>query len=499
MPTARGVLDVVERAGNALPDPITLFGGLTVATIVSSSVCARLGVAVPHPHDGSLVAAVDLANAAGVRRLLTEAVRNFTGFAPLGMVLVAMLGIGVAEAAGLVQAALRAFVSAVPASLLTAAVVFAGVNANMASDAGILVLPPIAALLFAAVGRHPLAGIAAAFAGVSAGFSANLVPTTLDVLLAGFTREAVTASRLAPGYEVQVLGNWYLMAAATPLLTAIGTVVTHRVVEPRLGRWQGTAEVLGRLGPGERRGLWAATAAFGVVLLAMALAAAGPLRDPGGTALASLAPFFDSLILWILLVFLVPGVAYGVAAGTVRSDRDIARMAGAAMSSMGPYIALAFVAAQFIACFGWSNLGAILAISGARAFAALGLHGAPLLVALVVLTAGLDLLLASASAKWAVLAPVVVPMFLLLGFTPEATQAAYRIGDSCTNVVTPLMPYLPYVLTVAQRYEPKTGTGTMVALMLPYSASFAVGWTALLLGFYALDLPIGPGVGFSMP
>jgi len=494
-------LEVIERAGNALPNPATLFLLMAALVVVASAITAALGVSVVHPKDGSLIAPVNLLTPEGVRRMLTDAVRNFTGFAPLGTVLVAMIGIGVAEATGLVAALMRAFVMGMPRSLLTAAIVFAGVNANQAADAGIIILPPLGALLFAAAGRHPLAGLAAAFAGVSGGFSANLLPSTLDVLLIGFTQEAVTASKLLPGYHAHVLGNYWFMVAATPLLTVLGTWVTHQFVEPRLGAWKGEAAVrLEPLAPVERRGLRiAGIAALATAAGFVALALPGaPLRGEGATILEQLKPFFDSMVTLVLLGFFVPGLAYGIAVGSIRSDHDVMRMTSDTLATMAGYIVLAFCAAQFVSYFGWSNLGSIVAISGADFLKNMGLQGGALLVGLVLFTAALNLLVTSASAKWAIVAPIFVPMFALLGFTPEATQAVFRVGDSSTNIITPLMPYMPFVLAAAQRYVPKAGTGTLVSLMLPYSVVFLVMWTALLLLFYSLGWDIGPGVGMKL-
>lgn len=492
-------LDRIERLGNRLPDPATFFVALAVLTLLASWLAARLGVQVPHPRDGTPIAAVNLLDAAGVRRMFTEAVRNFTGFAPLGTVLVAMLGIGIAEATGLIGVSLRAVVMSVPRAWLTATVVFVAINANQAADAGIIVLPPIAGMLFAAAGRHPLAGIAAAYAGVTGGFSANLLPATLDVLLAGFTQEAVNASKLLSDYRVQVLGNWYFLAAATPLLTVVGTWVTERVIEPRLGPWQPEEpEGLEPLTPLERRGLGAAFGALAVtvaVALAVTLLPGAPLRDAGAaTTIERLRPFFDSMVVWVLLFFFVPGLAYGIATGRIRSDRDVVRMTGDTIATMGPYIVLAFVAAQFLSYFNWSNLGAILAVTGANGLRNLHLQGAPLIVAFVLLAALINLFVTSASAKWAIMAPIFVPMFVLLGLTPEATQAVFRVGDSCTNIITPVFVYMPFIQTFMKRYDPRAGTGTIISMMLPYSLAFLPMWTLLLLAFYAFGWPIGPGV-----
>jgi aminobenzoyl-glutamate transport protein len=495
-------LDGVERLGNALPNPATLFLLMAALVLVASAVTASLGVTVLHPKDGSAITAVNLLSRDGVRRMFTEAVKNFVGFAPLGTVLVAMIGIGVAEATGLIAVLMRAFVMSMPRSLLTAAVVFTGVMANQAADAGIILLPPLGALLFAAAGRHPLAGLAAAFAGVSGGFSANLLPSTLDVLLAGFTQEAVTASKLLPGYHVQMLGNYWFMAVATPLLTVLGTWITHRFVEPRLGHWKGESRGgLEGLAPGERKGLIVsgiATLATALGFAALVMPGWGPLRIAGANTIEQLKPFFDSMVTLVLLAFFVPGLAYGIATGKIRSDHDVMRMTSDTVAGMAGYIVLAFCAAQFVNYFAWSNLGSIVAIGGAQFLRGLGLQGGALLVGFVVFAATLNLFITSASAKWAIVASIFVPMFALLGFTPEATQAVFRVGDSSTNIVTPLLPYMPFILAAAQRYDPKAGTGTLITLMLPYSVVFLVMWTSLLLLFYTLGWDIGPGVGMRL-
>jgi aminobenzoyl-glutamate transport protein len=495
-PLARA-LDTLERVGNRLPDPISLFVLLAAGVVVASAVAAQLGVHVLHPKDGSVVNAVNLLTRENVQRMFTDAVRNFTGFAPLGLVLATMIGMGVAEGSGLVAAALRAFVTSIPRAFLTAAIVLTGVNGNIAADAGIVVLPPLAALLFAAAGRHPVAGIAAAFAGVAGGFSANFLPSSLDALLAGLSQSALDASKLAPGYTVQILGNWYFLMVSTLLITTVGTWVTDRIVEPRLGPWRGQADAFEVSGPKERQGLLAAgltALAFLALTLWLVMGPAAPLRLPGIEGTDGLKPFFESIVILVMLLFLFPGIAYGIVTGSVRSDRDLARMAGESMSTMGTYIVLAFVAAQFVNWFAWSNLATILAVNGAQLLKAMHLEGAPLMVGLVFVTAFLNLFTSSASAKWATFAPVFVPMFLLLGFSPEGTQVIYRIGDSATNIVTPLLPYMPFILTFIKRYDPEAGMGTLIAMMVPYSVAFLLSWTVLLLVWSAFGWPIGPGV-----
>ncbi len=495
-------LDLLERAGNRLPEPATIFVLLALLVVVASWVAAHLGVQVPHPKDGTPILAENLLTRANVRRMFTEAVRNFTGFAPLGLVLVAMLGMGVAEGSGLVAASLRGFVTRVPRTWLTAAIVFTGVNANLAADAGIVVLPPLAGLLFAAAGRHPLAGVAAAFAGVAGGFSANLLPSPLDALLAGLSQSALDGSRLLPGYSVAILGNWYFLIVSAFMLTAAGTWVTDAVVEPRLGPWRGERSLEAQaVDPREGRALRAAMLAFvGCLLVFAALSVSpwAPLRLPEAAGLDAYKPFFESIVVLVMFMFLVPGLAYGFVMGSVRSDKDVMRMMAESMSSMGTYIVLAFVAAQFVNWFSWSNLAAILAVSGAQALKSLGLGGPLLMVGLVLVAATLNLFTSSASAKWATMAPVFVPMFVLLGFTPEGTQVVYRIGDSCTNIITPLMPYMPFILSYVKRYDPKAGMGTVIALMIPYSVAFLSSWIMLLLVWNAFGWPIGPGISLYM-
>lgn len=497
-------LDVIERVGNALPNPATMFVMFAIATLVASWIAAKLGVQVLNPKDGSVMAAVNLLDREGVRRTFVDAVRNFTGFAPLGTVLVAMLGIGIAEGTGLIGVTLRAFVMSVPRRWLTVTVMFAAVNGALAADAGIIVLPPIAAMLFAASGRHPLAGIAAAFAGVAGGFGACVLPTSLDVLLSGFTQAALDASRLLPGYHVQVLGNWFFLAAASPLLTLAGTIVTERVIEPRLGPWKSDGtHTMEALTAAEKRGLrWALAALAGTVALALVLTLppGAPLHESsGGTTIERIRPFLDSMVVWVLLVFFVPGLAYGIATRKVRSDHDVAKLTTDTMASMGAYIVLAFFAAQFLSFFSRSNLGAIVAVNGANLLKGLGLEGAPLILGLVALAAAINLLLTSSSALWGIMGPIFVPMFVLLGLTPEATQAIYRIGESSTNIITPLMVYIPFIQSYMNRYDPRAGTGTIISMMLPYSIAFLVSWTLLMLAFYWFGWPIGPGVGIPLP
>lgn len=493
-------LTVIERGGNALPHPVTLFAGMAVLVVVASAVVSSFGLSVVHPGTGKPIEPVNLLTIPGLHRILTGLVSNFTGFAPLGTVLVAMLGIAVAEGTGLIGAALKLLVTSAPKGILTAAIVFSGVMSNAGGEVGYVLLIPLAAMVFLAVGRHPLAGMAAAFAGVSGGYSANLLLGTVDPLLAGLSQEA--ARIIDPAYTVNPAANWYFMSVSTFLITAAGTFVTERVVEPRLGPYTGTAaaEAVTPLSAAERRGLrWAVAAALAIVavLLLGTVPDDGFLRDPStGELLHS--PFMSGIVAIIFFAGMTIGVAYGLGAGTVRSDTDVIKGMSRAMETLGGYLVLVFFAAQFVAFFNWTNLGLIAAVEGAALLKAAGLGTVPLIVSLILVTAFINLFMGSASAKWAIMAPVFVPMFMLLGYTPEFTQGAYRVGDSVTNVISPMMSYFALIVAFVQRYQPAAGLGTVVATMLPYSATFLIVWTLLLVVWIALGWPLGPGAGLYL-
>jgi aminobenzoyl-glutamate transport protein len=489
-------LGAVERIGNALPHPASLFALLAVGVVLASAVCHALGVSVTNPANGQTVAVVNLLNGAGIRKMVTESVRNFLAYPPLGISLACLLGLGVAEYSGLMGAGVRCMVLGAPRRWITPIVVFAGVISNAGSEVGYVLLTPLAAALYHALGRHPLLGLAAAFAGVSGGYSANLLVGSIDVLLAGLSEAAATI--VDPGYRVAATANWYFMCVSTVLVTVVGTWVTERIAAPRLGDYAGDAvrEKLDPLSPRERRGLWAAAGAT-IVLTAVVvwgvLPEDGFLRDPARPKFADSA-FMVGLATFIFLYGLLPGLAYGIGAGTIRNDHDAVRGMDGTMKSMASFIVLAFFAAQFIAYFNWTNLGVVTAVSGAEAIQRLGLQHMPipLMIAVVLFAGAVNILVSSASAKWALLAPVFVPMFMLLGYSPELVQAAFRVGDSVTNIVTPLMSYFPLILTFIQKYDPRAGIGTLVATMLPYSVAFMVGWTLLLIVWISLGLPMGP-------
>ena len=492
---------MVERGGNALPHPVTLFAIMASAVIVVSAIAAQFDLTVLHPATGKPIQPVSLFSIAGLHRIMTELVTNFTGFAPLGTVLVAMLGIAVAEGSGLIGAALKLLVLGAPRRLLTVAVAFAGVMSNTGGEVGYVLLVPLAAIIFQAAGRHPIAGLATAFAGVSGGYSANLLLGTVDPLLAGLSTEA--ARIITPQYTVNPAANWYFMSVSTFLITALATIVTERVIEPRLGEAAvaaGGATMATELTAAEHRGLrWAglAAAAFTIVLLWGIVPESGFLRDPQTHGILR-SPFMSGIVSLIFVAGALVGLAYGLAAGTIRSDGDVVKAMGKAMETLGVYLVLVFFAAQFVAFFNWTNLGLIIAVKGAEALKAAGLGTIPLIVSFVLVSAFINLFMGSASAKWAIMAPVFVPMFMLLGYTPEFTQAAYRIGDSTTNIISPMMSYFALIIAFLQRYQPSAGLGTLVATMLPYSMTFLFGWTLLLVIWTLLGLPVGPGAGLYL-
>ncbi len=534
-------LTAIEWLGNKLPDPIFLFLGATVLIMALSAVGAAMEWEVQPVKPRAAVAVVDgvsspvvdgagkpvlelvasgdpisprsLVTADGVYWLVANMVRNFINFAPLGVVLVSMFGIGVAEKVGLFGAAMRYFAAIVPGKALTPMVVFLGVMSNTASDAGYIILPPLAAALFLALGRPPLAGIAAAFCGVAGGFSANLLIASTDALVAPLTERG--ARVLDETYTVLPTCNWYFLAASTFLVTLMGWFVTAKIVEPRLVRAGGydvQAAESQSLSEVERKGLkWALWGLVGAVVLITASIAIpgaplsgampapqptyGPIPvDPPATpsAAAPLPRWSQAIVPFILVGFLIPGVLFGVATGAIKKSSDVSKAFVHSMATMAPIIAMAFFAAQFIECFRFSRLDSMLANAGGKALVAADLPKPLLLAAVVVLVMIINLLMSSMSAKWTALAAILVPMLMMAGISPELTQAAYRVGDSVTNIITPLNSYIIVILAAVQRYRKDAGLGSLVAMMLPYSVVFFIVWTLFLLGWVALGLPLGP-------
>ena len=531
IPTQTGILGWVERTGNKLPDPVFIFFYLIIALVLFSVVAAMSGISAMHPTaldevtgNAQRIEAISLLSPENIQRLWVEMPTTFTHFHPLGYVLVVMLGAGVAERSGFFAAGMSKAVKSAPKTMLTPVVALVAMIGNHAADAGYVVLIPLAGILFAAAGRHPLAGIAAAFAGVSGGFSANISPGQLDALLFGITEEAVAASALDPSWTANIAGNWFFISVMTVVYLPIIWYVTDKIIEPRLGPWTGGAtagrsaddaspDPAGETGELASRGLrHAGLAALFVVglWLLMVFAPGTPLIDEAACEAipaadcsihAQLAPLYRSLVAAFFLLFLLTGWAYGRATGSIKNHRDLVEMMAESMKDMGYYLVLAFAAAHFVAMFGWSNLGLISAVHGAAAIDSTGLPLPIVLGLMVVFTGLLNLFVGSASAKWALLAPILIPMLMLLGISPEGATAAYRVGDSATNIITPLMVYFPLILVFAQRWQKDFGLGSLTAMMLPYSIWLMVSGTMLIVLWFYLGIPLGPDapVGYVMP
>lgn len=500
----------VEWLGNLLPHPAILFVWMSVILLVASAILSMMGVSVVDPRpegakgrgEDGMIYVVNLLNGDGIAKIVENLVSNFTGFIPLGTVLVALLGVGIAERSGMISAALRGLVMNAPPKMVTFVVVFAGIMSNTASELGYVVLIPLAAMIFHSLGRHPLAGLAAAFAGVSGGYSANLLLGTVDPLLSGISQEA--ARIIDPEYVVGAEANWYFMAVSTFLVSGIGYFVTEKIVEPSLGKYNpddaDDPSVLDtkveRLTALEKKGLlWSGVSMliFCLLLAWTIVPADGILRHPT-TGLVAGSPFLHGIVVFIFVFFAIPGIVYGKITNTIKTNDDVVNAMSAAMSSLSMYIVLVFFAAQFTAFFNWSNIGSVMAVSGANLLNDIGLTGPLLLVGFILICAFVNLMLGSASAQWAISAPIFVPMLMLTGYAPEMIQAAYRIGDSSTNIITPMMSYFGLIMAVAIRYKKDTGVGTLMSLMIPYSLLFLVGWTVLFcIWVFALGLPVGPG------
>ena len=519
----KGLLGAVERIGNLLPDPVMIFVWLIAGLMVLSAFAAAMGwqaslaylgdKAPPFAdlENGRLTfTAQSLFSEENIERLLTEMPRTLAGFAPLGQVLVIIFGAAVAERVGLLSALIRVSLRDAPRVILTPLVAVIGMTSHHAADAAYVVFIPLAGLLYAAVGRHPLVGIAAAFAAVSGGFAGNISPGQSDILLFGFTQEA--ARIIDPSWTMNPLGNWWFILAIVVVFTPIIWFVTDRIIEPRLGNWSGLADealkaevARSGLTDAERRGLrWAGLAALAVVAVFAALAlwpGYTPLIDETETGPAQLQPFYTALIAGFMLLFLASGIAFGVGAGVLRSTGEVVNQMAEGVRTMAPYIVFVFFAAHFVAMFNWSRLGPIAAINGAETLQALALPAPLLLVTVQAFSSVLDLFIGSASAKWSAMAPVVVPMFMLLGISPEMTTAAYRMGDSYTNIMTPLMSYFPLVLAFCRRWDSGVGVGSLLAMMLPYALCFMGAGMAMTLGWAFFDLPLGPhaGVHYTPP
>ncbi len=496
------LLNFIEEKGNQLPHPVTIFIIFTLLVIILSHILHLMGVRVSfegvNNETGQMemltVEAVSLLVPEGIAYMFSNVVTNFTSFVALGPVLVAMLGVGVAEKTGYISALMTNSVTKAPKKFVTPIVVLMGVLSNVAASVGYVVLVPLGAIIFLGFNRHPLAGLSAAFAGVAGGYSANLLLGTNDPLLSGITTEA--AHILDALYVVHPTDNWFYMFISTFLIVIVGTFVTEKLIEPKLGKYvpDEGIEPQQTITPLEKKGLFWANISILITIIAIALLVLpenGVLRGEGGSIIES--PFMRSIIFFMMLIFLVPGVVYGMITKAIRNDKDIAGLMSSSLETMAGFVVLIFFAAQFVALFNYTHLGTIIAVKGADFLQAIHLSGAPLLVALIFITAIINLFIAADSAKWAIMAPVFVPMFMQMGIAPEVTQVAYRVGDSATNIISPLMPFFPLIVAFAQRYGKNNGVGTVISLMLPYSIIILISWTIFFVLWYLLGIPVGPG------
>lgn len=488
-----GFLNTIERVGNALPHPFILFLYLVVALVVIAAVLSAMGVSATNPTTGDVVVVKSLLTRDGMTWILNSLLKNFSGFAALGIVLAMQMAIGVTESSGLLTTAIRRCVLGVPTWALTATVLFLGINGSIASEASIIFIPPLAAAAFLAAGKHPLAGLIAGYAATNAGFTANLMITGTDALFYGVTQEA--ARLISPTYTTTPANNWYFMIASCFVLTFVGTVINDKIIEPRLGKYTGSEVDSARDATDiEKKGLRNA-GIFSLVFLAIVLVglipAHGFLRSPEGSVLAG--PFITGLVPFLLLYFVLVGIVYGFTVGSFKKFEDIPRVMAESLTSLTGYIVLVFVIAQFIAIFNYTNVAMIIAVKSAGFLKNIGLTGIPLILAILIVTSFVNFFMTSGSAKWFIFAPIFVPMFMMLGYSPEFAQVVYRIADSCTNPITPIYPYLPMVIGMAAKYEKKFGMGNVISMMIPYSFGFLIVWTVFVIAWMFLNIPLGPG------
>ncbi|WP_028115520.1 AbgT family transporter [Ferrimonas senticii] len=497
------ILDGVERVGNKLPDPAILFLILLVAVWVISAALSTMTFTEIDPRSGKEVVITNLMTAESLTTFFSKLVTTFTSFAPLGVVLVAMLGVGVAEHSGFINTALKKMLRVTPKNLMTPAVAVVGIVSHTATDAGYVVVIPLAGVIFYAIGRHPIAGIMAAFAGVSGGFCANFIPSAIDPLLQSFTQAA--AQTLDPSLELNPLNNWFFAASSTIPIIAVIWYLTDKVMEPRLMKSTPLnddieAPQMDEISDKENRAFRFAGLAMVAAMVAVAVAcmpADSTFRDAAGNLSSFGAPLMKSIVPLIFVFFVIPGVVFGFMNGVYKNSADVIKSMTKAMEGMGAYIVMAFFCAQFIAAFSQSDLGVLLAVKGANFLQSLGLPAMVTIVGMICLVGFVNLFMGSSSAKWALIGPVLVPMLMQLGISPDLSQAAYRIGDSSTNIITPLMPYFPLVVVYCQKYVKNTGVGTLIAAMLPYSISLLLLWTAWLLIYWGIGLPLGLGASYT--
>ncbi|PSL50431.1 aminobenzoyl-glutamate transport protein [Salsuginibacillus halophilus] len=497
-------LDIVERGGNKLPHPFMLFVYLALIIIGLSFVFNMLGMSYEDPQSGETVAVQNMISGDGLRYMISSMLDNFTGFAPLGLVLAMMFGIGLAQKVGLIETFMKKTILNAPQRFVTFAIIFTGVVGNLASDAAFVIVPPLAAMVFYALGRHPLAGMAAGFAGVGAGFTANVIIAGTDALLSGISSEVIAP--IDETAQVTPVDNYFFMIPSVLMLMVVGVFVTEKIVEPRLGKYdpsKGDEDIqnqeMEEITPEKNRGLRNAAIAGALYLIGVSLLIVpenGVLRGEDGAVVDS--PFFSDIVPLILFFFITVAVVYGVTVKAITATKDIPEYMAGAMKDMSGYIVLIFAASQFIAYFDWTNIGGLIAVGGADALESMDFTGLPVIVGFVALAAVLNMFIFSGSAQWALMAPIFIPMFYYINYDPAFVQLAYRIADSSTNIITPLNPYVPMVLAFMKRYDNSAGFGSLFAIMLPYALLFLSIWTVMLIIWSLLGLPIGPGVDMHL-
>ncbi|WP_144510399.1 AbgT family transporter [Bacillus sp. FJAT-22090] len=491
-------LSIIEKVGNKLPHPFILFFYLTVLLVILSWILSLFKAAVVHPNTQEMVAVKSILSSEGIQFILSDTLKNFTGFAPLGLVLTVMLGIGLAEKVGLLEMLMKRAILSTPKKIITFAVFFIGILGNIASDAAFVVIPPLAALVFLSVGRHPIAGLAVGLASTGIGFTANVLIAGTDALLSGISTEISQA--INPDVIVTPLDNWFFMSVSTFVLAALGTLITEKYVEPRLGVYKGEQQsISNEISSLEKRGLrnsLISALIFIAIVVGAMLVPNSPLLNEDGTLLRS--PFLSGIVPVLFLFFLVVGITYGVSTKKIQSSADIPKLMTEAIGSLSGYIVLIFMIAQFVAYFNWSNIAIWLAVHSAELLTTLNMTNVFVIVLFVLLTAFLSLFIISGSALWSLVGPVFIPLFMVLGYHPAFIQLAYRIGESSTNMVTPLNPYFAIILSFMHVYDKKAGIGTLMSLMIPYTIGFLIIWIILMLVFALFGIPIGPGVSLHL-
>ncbi|RDY27220.1 AbgT family transporter [Romboutsia weinsteinii] len=492
-----GILAWIEKVGNKIPHPFLLFFYLTLIIVILSCFLNIIGVNVENPATSEIVSVRNLLSAEGIVFILENLITNFSGFAPLGLILSMTIGIGVAEHSGLISTFMRNSILGASPKLVTIMIMFIGICGNLASDAAIVVVPVISAMIFVSMDRHPLAGIAIGYAATTAGFSANLMISGTDALLSGISTEAVKI--IDPNMHVGIADNWYFMIASTFLLSVVGAIVTERFIEPRLGKYNGKIKVNNdRVTDIERKGLKYA-GLFTVMFILLIAAATIPensfLRNPETGSIIQKSPLINSIAPILIIWFVSIGIIYGKTVGTIKSAADVPAFMTKSIGTMSSYIVLVFIIGQFIAYFNWSNIGYVIAVYGAELLEFMNLKGIPLFIMFILLCSFINLFIGSGSAKWTLLAPIFIPMFYMLGYNPALTQLLYRIGDSTTNIISPLFSYIPIIIALAQQYDKKYGMGTVISTMIPYTIAMMITWTLLAIVWFFFKIPLGPGVG----